>query len=288
MQVITSLQNRWDRKKNRWQIVLVGIIVFILLAWIVGNFIPEQIDLSRTYRPATREIISLRSPYNVSTFYNPPWILIPLIPIALLPNSIGNGVLFLVSLIVLIYTAIRMGASRVSLLAFIFSFPVYFLLLFGQIDWLVLFGFVLPPQFGLVLIMSKPQIGLPYAIFLMIESWRVGGIRSLIRAFLPATFLFIFSFLIFGFWIKPLEPHNFTAIYNLSLWPTGVVIGLVLLVKAIRKRDKVLSIAAGPFFSPYVAVHSWATSFLAILPQKWESVAVAVGSWIVCLILIMN
>jgi len=274
--------------KNRWVFIFLGVAVLVLMVWAVATFVPEQIDWVRTYRPATRELLAFRSPYNIKTYYNPPWMLIPMIPMALLPDRIGNGVLFVVSLCVIIYSAIRFGAKPVSLIAFLLSFPVIFLLLFGQIDWMVLLGFTLPPQIGLLFILSKPQIAIPYAVFIFVESWRSGGIKQVVKVFLPVTISYIFSFLLFGYWVKPLEPHTYTAIYNLSLWPTGIVVGLVFLVKSIRKRNKVLSIVAGPLFSPYVGVHSWAVSILAILSQKWETIAVTIGSWIVCLILILR
>jgi len=283
-----KLQELWKRRNSRWILILLGIGFLFLLALVVGAVVPEQIDWVRTYRPATRELIALRSPYSVQSFYNPPWILIPMIPMALLPDSLGNGVLFVVSFCVIIYSAIRMGAKPVSLLAFMLSFPVIFLLLFGQIDWLVLLGFTLPPPIGLIFILSKPQIGIPYAVFIFVESWRSGGVKQVICNFSPLTIMLMVSFVLFGYWVRPLEPHILTAIYNLSLWPTGIVIGLVFLVKAIHKRNKGLSIVAGPFLSPYVGVHSWTVSILAILSQKWETIAVAIGSWIVCLVLILR
>lgn len=270
--------------KYRWVFIFLGVAVLVLMVWAVATFVPEQIDWVRTYRPATRELLAFRSPYNIKTYYNPPWMLIPMIPMALLPDRIGNGVLFVVSLCVIIYSAIRFGAKPVSLIAFLLSFPVIFLLLFGQIDWMVLWGFTLPPQIGLLFILSKPQIGIPYAVFIFVESWRSGGMKQVVKVFLPTLILLIISFFIFGVWFSKMQPPDLNAIHNLSLWPTGLPIGLALLIFGLRQRKSRLSIIAGPFFSPYVCVHSWSIPLLSILPLQWETAAAVIGSWLVCLI----
>lgn len=288
MQIHQFFQRMWGDKNYRWIIPTIGTAFFILMVWAVGAFVPEQIDWVRTYRPATRELLALRSPYNVPTYYNPPWILIPMIPMAILPDKVGNGVLFVVSFCFIVYSAIRFGAKPVSLLAFLLSFPVIFLLLFGQIDWMVLFGFTLPPQIGLLFILSKPQIGIPYAVFILVESWRSGGIKQVVKVFLPTLLLLIVSFFIFGVWFSKMQPPDLNAIHNLSIWPAGLPIGLALLIFGLRRRKKGLSIIAGPSFSPYVCVHSWSIPMLPILPMQWETIAAAIGSWLVCLIQITN
>lgn len=44
---------------------------------------------SRTYFfPATREVLAGRSPYSIEGFTNPPWAVLPLIPMVILPGEI--------------------------------------------------------------------------------------------------------------------------------------------------------------------------------------------------------
>ena len=267
-------------KKYQLAILIIGIILLVFLSWVVGSIIPEQIDWIRTYRPAIRELLAFRSPYRIKSFFNPPWILIPMIPFALLPDKIGNGLLFIVSFCVIIYSAVRMGAKPLSLIFFLFSFPVVFLLIFGQIEWMILLGFTLPPQLGLLLVLSKPQISIPYALFWLIESWRIGGIKQVLRVFFPVFSLFILSILFFGLWFRNIDSNIIHAIYNFSLWPYGLLIGFPLLVYGLFRHKEKFSVFGGPFFSPYVAVHSWATSLLAILSFHWASIVASVVSWI--------
>lgn len=273
-----------ETKGIRWIVIFFGLILLILLGIAAANFIPEQIDWVRTFRPAAREVLALRSPYNISTYYNPPWILIPLLPIALLPDKVGNGFLFVISLCALIYSAIRMGAKPFSLIAFLLSFPVVFLLLFGQIDWMILFGLTLPPQIGLIFIFAKPQIAIPYVVFILIESWQKGGYKQVLKVFYPVFVMFLLSNLIFGLWFTDSDLFMLSAIYNYSLWPGGLIFGSVLLVYAIIKHKKEVSISAGPFFSPYVGVHSWTIALVALLPYQWMIGIAAAGSWLMYLI----
>lgn len=266
-------------RNTRWIVIYLGLILSTLLGIAAANFIPEQIDWVRTYRPAARELLALRSPYDISTFYNPPWILIPLLPIALLPDKVGNGFLFVISLWALIYSAIKMGAKPLSLIAFLLSFPVVFLLLFGQIDWMILIGLTLPPQIGLIFIFTKPQIAIPYAVFILIQTWRNKGFLHVVKIFFPISMMVLLSLLIFGLWFKDSDLFMLSAIYNYSLWPGGIVFGLLLLGYAIIKDKQEVSISAGPFFSPYVGVHSWTFALIALLPYQWMIGLTAAGSW---------
>jgi len=280
-----TISKLWESKKII--VIVLGFLLFILIGWAAGSFLPEPIDWIRTYKPATRELIAFRTPYSIASFFNPPWILIPLIPFSLLPEKIGNGLLFVVSFSVVVYVAVKSGGKALSLASFLLSFPVLFLLLFGQIDWLILLGFTLPPQFGLFLILSKPQIAIPYALFILINALTKGGIRLAVRIFMPVTIAFVVSFFLFGFWIGNFGSIKLTEIYNFSLWPIGLPIGIALAIYAIRHQNEGLSIFAGPFFSPYVGVHSWSVPLLTILPNKWETLGFSIGTWIVCLIQIL-
>lgn len=277
----------WESKKNQLIIIIFGILLLLMIGLAAALFLPQPIDWIRTYRPATRELLALRTPYSIKSFYNPPWILIPTIPFALLPDRVGNGLLFVISFVTIIYSAIKSGGKALSVSAFMLSFPVLFLLLFGQIDWLILLGFTLPPQIGLFFILAKPQIAIPFTAYFLIDSFRKGGIKQVTKVFLPVTLAYIFSFAIFGIWFENIDSNILTEIYNFSLWPFGIPIGIALIIKAIRLHKERFSIIAGPFFSPYVGVHSWSIPLLAILPNKWETLGFSLGTWIVCLIKIL-
>src|SRR5690606_38971700 len=69
-----------------------------------------------------------------------------------------------------------------------------------NIDWLPLVGFVLPPQIGLFFILIKPQMGLAVALFWLVEAWREGGLREVIRVFGPVGAALALSLALYGLW----------------------------------------------------------------------------------------
>jgi hypothetical protein len=265
--------------RNIFKILLLCLLgVAITLASAV--YLPEGIDWRDTYRPAALALLSGQSPYSIDIFFAAPWALFPLLPFALLPENLGRGILFLVGLIAYGYTAYKLGAKPVALVAFLASPPVMHGLLNSNIEWLPLLGFVMPPQIGLFFISIKPQIGSVVAIFWLVEAWRNGGLREAIRIFLPVSLALLVSFALFGFW--PLRFQNTLALtrsYNASLWPGSIPIGVALLVAAIHRRNIRFAMGASPCLSPYVLLHAWSGVLVALVSQPVELVAAVVGLW---------
>jgi hypothetical protein len=75
------------------------IIVVIVLIWFEYQYLPLGVDWVRWFRPATLEFIAGRSPYTIEGFFNPPWLVIPLIPFALLPIRIRGLLLIDIGLL---------------------------------------------------------------------------------------------------------------------------------------------------------------------------------------------
>ena len=65
--------------------------IYVLVLWMPIRYIPEvyYVDWISGFRPATWDILSLRTPYEGHGVYNPPWTFILLIPLALLPATVG-------------------------------------------------------------------------------------------------------------------------------------------------------------------------------------------------------
>jgi hypothetical protein len=187
------------------------------------------------------------------------------------------------------FVAYRMGAKPFILALFLLSYPVLGDLANGNIEWMPMLGFVLPPQIGLMFVLIKPQVGVGVSIFWLLEAWREGGVRQVARTFAPVIILFLGSFLLYGFW--PLHFLNTLALankiqsdnsldYNASLWPIGVVVGLALLITAIKKRNYRLSIMSSPFLSPYALMATYATSLLAWIKKPWIFLVIWAITWI--------
>src|SRR5262245_23329198 len=116
------------------------------------------VDWYESFKPAADEMLQGRNPYT-QLYRNPPWALLPVLPLALLPTDIGRAAFVVMGLLVFVWFAYRMKASPLVLGAFILSPPVLHSLVNANNDWMALIGFVLPPQIGLFFVVIKPQIG---------------------------------------------------------------------------------------------------------------------------------
>jgi hypothetical protein len=276
-----------DRKKilgnaSIYQLVLIS-LAFILLIGAMSFVLPPAVDWHKAFRPAARELVSGRSPYNVDGYFNAPWALLPLIPLALLPENVGRAIAFVVSLAALTFTAHRLGARPLAIAVLLVSPPVMHGLLNGNIDWLAAIGFVLPPQIGLFFITVKPQMGIAVGIFWMVEAYRKDGWREVMRVFGPITVAMLLSFVLFGLWPLRFE-RELDLWWNASLWPTSIPVGLALLVSAVRKGKIEYAMGASPCLAPYVLLHSWVGALLAIVASLPEMVAAVIGLWILVVI----
>lgn len=265
------------------KITLLTILLFIplllLIIWAAAIYLPPGVDWHDIYRPTTHLILKGISPYEEKGFHNPPWTLIPLIPIALLPENYGRAVFFIVSIMSLIFVAQRLGARPLAIVFLLLSPPVWHGLLNGNVDWMAAIGFILPPQIGLFFISIKPQMGITVGIFWLADIWINHGIKETVKVFWPFTLVLVISFITFGLW-----PISFNRVlglwWNASLWPLSIPIGLGLLVAAIRKRNMNYAMAASPCFAPYILLHSYVGVLLAIVHSLPELIAAVVGLWI--------
>lgn len=272
------------RKAFYLQLLLVG-IGFVILFILAYKVLPLGEDWNDAFRPAAQELIRGRNPYAVSKFFMPPWILILLLPFALLPAKAGYVLLVFSSVTCFLYIAKRSKAPLWLMVLFIFTPPVIFDLWAGNINAFAMLGFLLPPQLGLFLVTLKPQIGIGICIYWLFEAWRKGRFREVFRVFFPVSISILLSVLIYGPWIfNSLGLLDSDINWNTSLWPMSIPFGLILMAAALRKKNPRYAYAASPFLSPYLAGYSWVVVIYAVLPLPLESVAAIVGFWLAIII----
>lgn len=251
------------------------------------------LDWIHTYAPAALAVWHGQSPYTVPVFFAAPWATLPLIPFALMPYEIGRWCLLVTGLCAFAFSAYHLGAKPITLSLFILSYPVLSDIANGNIEWMAMLGFVLPPQIGLIFVMVKPQVGIGIAIYWLIEAWREGGVYRVAKIFAPVTILFIISFAIYGFWplrfqqtlLLAEQIHSNTNLdYNASFWPFGVILGLLLLAKAIKDKNNRPSIMSSPFLSPYALIATYATALLAQIDKPLIFFAIWLTTWLPVLI----
>ena len=259
-----------------------GLLVILLLGsiWIISEYFGTGFDWIEVFRPAAKALLSGLSPYSVYGFFSPPWVLVPFMPLAFLPENLSSAILFMANLLSFGYVAYKLGAKPIPLLLLVFSPHVIYGSFMGNTDWIAILGFLLPPQIGLFFVLVKPQIGTAIAIFWLIDAWRTGGFKLVIKIFGPVTIALLLSFIFYGFW-----PLNFFHLpnvpWNTSLFPYSIPIALVLLSLAIKNRKLNFAIVASPFLSPYVAPFTWPVAILGLLPSKLLVIVAVLGLWLI-------
>lgn len=265
---------------NRNLQAILVVLVFALLTGLLARFLPPAVDYHGAFRPAALEILHGRSPYNAEGFFNPPWTAVLLIPFAVLPENVGRALMVIAALGVYAYVAHKLGANKPTLILLLLSPPSLHGILNGNIDWLAVLGVVLPPWLGLFFLAIKPQVGMIVVLYLFVAEWRKGGLLRVLKTFLPVGLASVLSIVIFGPWFTKVS-NEINLAGNSSLWPMSLPIGLTMLVATIRKNEIRYSMAASPFVSPYVIMHSWIGAFLALAPKPYEATAAVIGMWIV-------
>lgn len=261
------------------------IIALALLLAVYMRTVPDGgIDWRDYFRPASLALLRGASPYTVDGFYSPPWTALLLAPLAVLPFDISRMIFLLGALAVYVYLPHRWGASKWGGLLFILSQPALAGIATQNIDWLVLCGLLLPPRWGLFLVLMKPQTVGFVAVIWALEAWRAGRWRGLWRLLWPVGSVTLASFALFGFWpaaASALHPGE----YWTSLWPAGIPFGLGIAVLALQKRSEKLACVASPLLAPHVLMHSWVGALLGICDNTALVAAVVVGQWVVRLLM---
>ena len=264
--------------RDVWRYGIVATLAIAVVA-AVAIFLPAPVDWRTAFRPAAQSMLLTGNPYRVEAFFNPPWTVLPMIPLAFLPEQVGAAIMFVAGLAGFAFAAHRLGADPLVLGAFILSPPVVHSLLNGNIDCLPLIGFVLPPQIGLFFVLVKPQMGAAVAVFWLVEAWREGGWREVVRVFWPVVAALAVSFVLYGLW--PLRSGQEVGLWwNASLWPMSIPVGLALLAAAARTRRIEYAMGAAPCLSPYVLLHAWSGALAAILKHRAEALAAVAGLWL--------
>jgi hypothetical protein len=251
------------------RILLLPLLVAVLAAAVYfSSFLPSA-DWYETFDPAARGLFSGRSPYEQPLYLNPPWAVLPLLPFVVFPPLVAHGLFFVASALALIYLAWRLGATPLATAAVLLSPTAVGGLLSGNLDAFVYLGMLLPPSWGLMVLMIKPQVGVGVALYYAVESWRQSRFAGLLRTFSLVAVAYLVSALIFPIWVERMigKPEN---PWNRSLFPYAVPIGLFFLWLAVHRRNAYFALAATPFFAPYLTFYSYLAVQMALLHEDVE------------------
>lgn len=272
----------------RWHFVLRHVAFWLPLAlglaFVLFSYIPAftNPDVSgdtygydwRIFRSA----ILSGAPYDNPEFFSPPWVLVILAPFTLLPPGVDIVTLIAVSLFAWIFAARRLGSDWYCVVLLLLTPQLWWSVWFGNIDVLIPLGLIMPPQIGLFLVLSKPQIGFAVALFWLIESIRSGGLRKALQIYAPIIIISLLACIPFGFWPARLIGAINTG-WNLSPFPLLIPFGTVLIYRAIRDRKQGLALISGPFFAPYFGTQSLPVMVYGLFPSRIEVVIAILGLW---------
>ena len=284
-----SSQPAHRRPINTFAVALLGIVLAAFSVWL-GSHVSNA-DWTGTFQPVGSLLLQGRSPYEQPLFVNPPWAGLLILPFAILPPALGRGALLVVSLAALIYTTWRLHAPRVAAIALLLSPTAIGSLLAANLDSIVILGAFLPPAWGLLLLMVKPQIGVGPAAFDLVESWHTGRVGRVLRVFLPVVVASGVSAFLFPVWVDRML-HKPANVWNRSLFPYGIPIGLLFLWLSVRFRNVFWALASTPFFAPYLTFPTWLVVQVGLLNEDVEKfvrrdilhVVLSAALWVVMLV----
>jgi hypothetical protein len=239
--------------------------VFILTAAIIYRNFPVG-EHWFIYRTAARKLVHFENPYEVEKFFNPTWALFPVLPFALLPIKIGNALWATSTLFAFGYVARKLGASWFVTIAFVLLPHTLYNLIQINLEWLVALGYLLPPQFGLFLILIKPQLGAFLALYWFITIWKEDGLDRTIVTFTPVLLAFILTFIFFGFYLT--KAQFMFGYEGKHFWPISIPIGITLFYIAIKNKKPGFALACAPLLAPYTQPYSWPVAILGFLPDN--------------------
>jgi hypothetical protein len=267
-------------KRYLWGLLisLVAIIDSVAIYW-MGWTIGLGVDWIVYFRPAVIQLLAGHSPYSVHLVFNPPWTFLFMLPLALLPKTISLGIYILIAVSSYLFILRRLKASPLQTLAFFLCPAVIYDLGVTNLTWFAALGLVMPPQIGLFFVLAKPQLGLPVAIFWMVEATRKGGLRQAFITFAPVTAAYLLSFLAYGPYLLG-SSANIPTTVNVAFWPLAIPLGLVLEYIAIRSRKIGYAVIASPFLTPYIALHGWAYALLGLMTLPAESIIALLSFWV--------
>lgn len=242
------------------------LIALACAAFVLGMIIsytahPYGTDWVDIYRPVTLSAWSVEGfcIYGDTGFFNPFYTLFITLPFALLGDIDGRAAWFGFCFMCYVLFVLKARFHPLAGAAFLLNPFVIASLWDGNIDGLVLLGSVVSPAWGIPLLLIKPHMTFVLVVYYAYDAYITGGAQKVINAFMPACVLIAMNIIIHPDWITAIRsvpdvPWNFT------LWPSTIMMGIFLTVRAFQKSDKFSALASGVFYSPYSSIQGWSVA----------------------------
>lgn len=226
-------------------------------------------DWDTFFVPAVRAFLEGQSPYSVEGFFNPPWLVFLLTPLAWAPP--GLAMLF-PSLALLLAAHRRRKPWLIPIVGL--SFPFLAASVYANIDWLPMLGLAYGGAAGPLLVTVKPQA----AGLAVIAFFRRQGARAL----LPLAAAVALGFILWPGWPADMLAGDILSAEgrNLSLFPYTLPLGIAAVWLAWRRGSLLWGCVASLSLAPYYYIHSLLPLLFILANRKWWlGVLGALGSW---------
>jgi hypothetical protein len=236
-------------------------------------------DWTRTFAPMVKAVLKGQNPYtSVHHYVNPPWLLLPLLPVFWAPWWLA----MLFPTAVLVFGAWQHRKPWLIPIVGL-SFPFIALSIYANVDWVVLLGLIIRGPAGPILVTAKPQAG---AFSMLADLKERAGWYKRALFLLPFAIVVMVSTMIFPNWLfSMLDTPNLVPERNVSLFPYTIPFGLIALWLCWRRADPLWGVVASVSLSPYLYIHS-VTPLLFLLADRDYRLGIAFGglTWAVVLL----
>ena len=280
--LLPTATNRSSIKWRRYLLNgLLSAVVFGFFFYVIYQ-LPYYGDWDLVYYNVGKQPLD---PYGVPGFLNPPWMAWILAPFSLFPPHLSGAIWMTLAIILTVWCMHRLEASMLGIILCLLSPPFLRYITSGQIGIVPLLGFVflltidkIPVKgLGILLMSVKPQVfGLG-----AVTHWLHQKREDKVKTALPFFIILLLSFLIYGVWPLQINPNDLYQTVDMSPWPYGIPIGLLLFGWAIWKNQPLIGGLATFFLVPYVSPSS-VFIYLAVLfskAPKWLIVSTYVFLW---------
>lgn len=267
--------------------------VFILMAKFLSAFPWDFKDWTSVYHAVGRSPLNPYDSTSGGLYLNPPWLAWLMVPFSVIPPKIALAAFMTLTILVTIWCVKKMGGGVYIALLSLLSPAFYRLFVHGQTDVIVLLGFVFMlvyrnnnlKSLGIILMLIKPQVlGLAIPVH-----WLGLDRESKLSVLYRIVLFFALSLIVHGLWLVPWwrNVQKVGTGANISIWPYGIPIGLILLAIGLRNNNARLSGMSTLFLVPYLnssSLFPYTVVLFTSISKLW-STAIFILLWILAIVL---